>query len=129
MDDAELLHEVLGFLKANLEASTALIATTRGHRNNVLLAGMFSATPTAPFARSFSVPMAGVYYLDMNSLGLTISTGTGVETEGPGVIVPKAGDARCLPLLGDRIVVTPGAPGSFYVACFSVFPVVFFGGF
>jgi len=126
-DDVDLLHEILTFLKANLDASTALLATTRGHRNSILLAGTFLGKPTAPFTRSFSVPFAAVAFVDSNSLGLNISTGQGGETEGPGVIIASAGAAGCLPLLGDRIAVTPASSGSFFLAVFSRLPGLAFG--
>lgn len=124
----ELLERQLELLRAMEGQSTELLSLSRGHVDGLLLSGTFSPDPSSgTFTRSFTVPFRAIAFADPNNLGLTISTGTGGESQGAGVVATAAGDAGCVPLVGSQIHVTPGASGKFFLAVYSRSPGFFWG--
>jgi hypothetical protein len=123
-EDVVLLHELLERIVRAQELSTEALASTRGLVNDTLYVG--TALPNASsgiFHRSFAVPFCAVSFADTNAVGLTLSTGTGNEGAGPGVVKAAAGDAGTVPLTGSQLVITVGstetAGGAFFLAVYT----------
>ncbi|MGO9207636.1 MAG: hypothetical protein ACLQBX_15885 [Candidatus Limnocylindrales bacterium] len=122
-----LAHRLLEELAhSNIKMTEHLLAE-RSYVNDVLWIG--TALPNATslvWNKSFAGPFASVAFADPNALGLTISTGQGNETNGPGVIQIPAGDAGCVPLSDTQLNVKVGAlgagaiQGAFVIAVYAV---------
>jgi hypothetical protein len=126
-EDLELLHELLEQEVATQVKMTEHLLAERGYVNDVLWIG--TALPNATsliWNKSFSGPFASVAFADPNALGLTVSTGQGNETNGPGVIQVPAGDAGCVPLSDTQLNVKVGSlgagaiQGAFIIAVYAV---------
>ncbi len=105
-----IAHKLLGELAhSNLKMTEHLLAE-RGYVNDVLWAGTALPSPTSLiWQKSFAGPFASVAWADPFNLGLTLSTGQGNETNGPGVIVSPPGDAGCAPLSDSQLSVQVGS--------------------
>lgn len=118
-EDLEVLRLILDEARATREASTELLALTRGAVNGMLWSGMARPDSSGNWSQTVQVPFAAVAFADPNGLGLTIGTGTAGQVMGPGVVVTDLGDAGCVPLVGTQLFVTPRTVGAFFIALFT----------